>query len=151
MTKLMVKAQLESCTLYRNLILDTVQCQFRTSVLKTICDNKERNRAINRATTSCFNQNTFKQQIVNPDLSVFQFKKLFLAAVQPQEEEILQDAGSGLYLIQCKSIKQIFRIIGCIFSLCAHTLYFFYRYKADLWLKSKCKEKVIVISFCQII
>lgn len=60
---------------------------------------------INQAATSCLNQNTFKQQIVNPDLSMFQFKKPFLADGQPQEEELLHDAGSGPYLIQCKFIK----------------------------------------------
>lgn len=61
--------------------------------------------AINQTVSSCFNQNTLKQHIVNPDLSVCQFKKPFLADLQPQEEEHLLDAGSAPYLIQCKFIK----------------------------------------------
>lgn len=61
--------------------------------------------AINQTVSSCFNQNTFKQHIVNPDLSVCQFNKSFLADLQPQEEEYLLDAGSAPYLIQCKFIK----------------------------------------------
>lgn len=61
--------------------------------------------AINQTVSYCFSQNTFKQHIVNPDPSLCQFKKPFLADLQLQEEEHLLDAGSAPYLIQPKFIK----------------------------------------------
>lgn len=61
--------------------------------------------AINQTVSSCFNQTTFRQHIIKPDLSMCEFKKPFSADLQPAEEEHLLDAGNAPFLIQCKFIK----------------------------------------------